>query len=124
MTMTATPRYAGHAARTSRPASVPPAVVWDLPSAISDAPAAASVRSLGDSNRTSGRSNADPNIAEWVDVAPVDARGESRANVLMGALLGFALILGSAFGGVFTGSGAVSGAGGDVTREVVTAELR
>lgn len=124
MTMTATPRYAGHAARTSWPASVPPAVVWDLPSAISDAPAAAGVRSLGDSNRTSGRSNADPNISEWVDAPPADARGESRANVLMGALLGFALILGSALGGVFTGAGAVSGAGGDVTREVVTAELR
>lgn len=89
--------------REHRLVKVDPADVWDVLPGRSSHCSAPRVRTIEASYRKvdhlanevpAGRSHAQ---------AAVETRGDSRAATIMGALLGIALLVGSAFGGVFSG---------------------
>ncbi|WP_291313745.1 hypothetical protein [Corynebacterium sp. UBA2622] len=103
--------------------AVAPAVVWDLPARSLHTCGSGVVRSLGAAERTRARSNISPDSPRAALSDPREARHETRASLMMGAALGLALLIGSAVGGVYSAGGTGAQHQGDVTREVVTAQV-
>lgn len=94
-----------HNASASRPGAasvVPPAEIWDLESASKRRTGGAGVRTISASHRTSARSSANRVSGGSTEANAFETRHETRDTLLLGACMTAALLIGSAFGGVFS----------------------
>ena len=94
-----------HNAFVSRPgaaAVVPPAEVWDVDSAPKRRTGGAGVRTISTTHRTSARSSSDTVSVGSSDANTFETRHETRDTLLLGVCMTAALLIGSAFGGVFS----------------------
>lgn len=93
---TASTKYA------SSPVSSAPVDTWDLVEGTS-AGYRGNVRTLGEGYRTSAayREGLDE-VGQRIETA-IENEKEKRASLILGGVLGLALLIGSAFGGVFSG---------------------
>ncbi|WP_342319891.1 hypothetical protein [Corynebacterium mayonis] len=104
---------------TATPAHVQ---VWDVSTRIMADRQRASVRTLVSPPRTTNRTVAVPRTIPNKTIERADAQDNIRGSVVLGALLGAALIVGSTIGGAFSAD-AGSTPSVDTTREVQSAHL-
>ncbi|AWB84163.1 hypothetical protein [Corynebacterium liangguodongii] len=103
-------------------AEVLPAEVWDIPAAPRCPRRPSGVRTRGVPHRNYGREKRFEQ-ASGVSATPAfETRHENRAGILMGVILGLALIVGSAAGGAFGTDASTQGGGG--VAEVSIASVR
>ena len=88
--------------RTGAAAVVPPAEVWDVDSASQRRTSGAGVRTISGSHRTSARSASTAVSGGSPDANTFETRHETRDTLVLGVCMTAALLIGSAFGGVFS----------------------
>ena len=94
-----------HNAFVSRPGAasvVPPAEVWDVDSMSQRRTGGAGVRTISAKYRTSARSSSGTVSGGSSDANAFETRHETRDTLLLGVCMTAALLIGSAFGGVFS----------------------
>lgn len=94
-----------HKAPASRPGAasvVPPAEIWDLDSGPERRTGGVGVRTISASHRTGARSTVNGVLDGSADANMFETRHETRDTLLLGACMTAALLIGSAFGGVFS----------------------
>lgn len=82
---------------------VDPADVWDVQRARPSRCSSSRVRTLDASDRKDDQYRQRASVDLTEGKQPVETHGENRAAAIMGALFGIALLVGSAFGGAFSG---------------------
>lgn len=92
--------------KTTRTRSVIPADVWDLERRSVNAHETAHVRTLDARNRTCASVDIGGSNGRPESDGVFESRREKGGATIMGALFGIALIVGSAFGGAFSGGDA------------------
>ena len=88
--------------RTGAASVVPPAEVWDVDFAPKSRTGGAGVRAISGSHRTDARSSAKGSLDGFSNVNAFETRHETRDTLLLGVCMTAALLIGSAFGGVFS----------------------
>lgn len=101
---------------------VPPAEVWDVDSGASRRVGTPSVRTLNSLNRMHERTPRSGSGAEGSKGEVFESRHETRDTVILGVSMTAALLIGSAFGGVFSGGESSAAApSGEVARTAAVA---
>ncbi|SDL77440.1 hypothetical protein SAMN04488535_0739 [Corynebacterium mycetoides] len=111
-----------HTPHTAHPARATTVAVWDVAPETHTRAHSTRVRTLSPHNRTHERVPRLPRPTEIPAETAFESRHENRADILMGAVLGLALILGSAAGGAFSADPADQGHG--AAHDVVSAQVR
>lgn len=88
--------------RTGAASVVPPAEVWDVDFAPKSRTGGAGVRAISGSHRMDARSSAKGSLDGFSNVNAFETRHETRDTLLLGVCMTAALLIGSAFGGVFS----------------------
>ena len=102
MSIAINPVHNVSASRPSAASVVPPAEIWDLDSVPKRRTGGAGVRTISASHRTSARSVSNRVSGGSTEANTFEIRHETRDTLLLGACMTAALLIGSAFGGVFS----------------------
>ena len=102
MSVAINPAYKAFASRPGAGSVVPPAEVWDVESAPQRRTGGAGVRAISASHRTDARSSNGEIMAGSAGANVFETRHETRDTLLLGVCMTAALLIGSAFGGVFS----------------------
>lgn len=101
---------------------VPPAEVWDVDASTGCRAGSPRVRTLGSRNRMHERTPGIGAGAVGNRGEVFESRHETRDTVILGVSMTAALLIGSAFGGVFSGGvGAAAAPGGEVAQATAVA---
>ena len=102
MSVAINPVHNAFVSRPSAAAVVPPAEVWDVDSAPKRRTGGAGVRTISATHRTNARSGSTAVSGGSSDANTFETRHETRDTLLLGVCMTAALLIGSAFGGVFS----------------------
>lgn len=102
MSVAINPVHNTFVSRSGAASVVPPAEVWDVDSVSKRRSGGAGVRAISTSHRTDARPIRGEVLDGPSDVNPFETRHETRDTVLLGVCMTAALLIGSAFGGVFS----------------------
>lgn len=112
----------GYQAGHSGASVVPPAEVWDVEYGASRRVGTPGVRTLSSLHRIYERTPRAGSVAEGSRGEVFESRHETRDTVILGVSMTAALLIGSAFGGVFSGGESSAAApGGEVARTAAVA---
>ena len=102
MSIAINPVHNASASRLGAVSVVPPAEIWDLDSVPKRRSGGAGVRTISASHRTSARSVSNRVSGGSTEADTFETRHETRDTLLLGVCMTAALLIGSAFGGVFS----------------------
>ena len=102
MSVAINPVHNAFVSRQGAAAVVPPAEVWDVDSASKRRTGGVGVRTISATHRTSARPSFDTVSGGSSDANTFETRHETRDTLLLGVCMTAALLIGSAFGGVFS----------------------
>ena len=102
MSVAINPVHRESAFRPGATSVVPPAEIWDLESAPKRRTGGVGVRTISASHRTSARASMNGVSGGSDDANTFETRHETRDTLLLGVCMTAALLIGSAFGGVFS----------------------